>query len=77
MNLHKTQFLVKCYVNALRRAIVRRLLGNSLVLEQRTTEAGTQLQLIDTRRRLNYGYWEAKRISVHDIKLSWCTHEKF
>lgn len=70
MNLHKMQFFVKCYVNALRRAIVRRLLGNSLVLEQRLTKQGVQLQLIDTQRRINYGYWDAKRISARDIRLS-------
>lgn len=68
--------LVKCRLNAVRRWIVCRLLGDDLVLEQQITETGTQFQLVDMRRRIPFGYWNAERISQRDFRLSWCPHEK-
>lgn len=60
----------RIYKNSFRRKLVNLALGNDLILEKIETDSGCKLQLIDTKRRINYGYWNAEKISRKDIKLS-------
>ena len=61
--------LIRIYCNSFRRTIVNGLLGKSLILERIKTPVGYKLQLIDSKRRLNYGYWHASEINSRDIRL--------
>lgn len=56
---------IKIYLNALRRAIVNRLLGKTIVLEIDNSADETRVQLVDMHRRINYGFWYAKVISKY------------
>lgn len=62
--------LIKIYCNSARRMVVNSLLGKNLILEKIKTPTNYKLQLIDLKRRLNYGYWRANKINGRDIKLS-------
>lgn len=64
---------MRVYLNAFRRWLVKRLLGDGLALEKRETPNGTELQLIDTNRRINYGFWSVETCQWHEglFKLMW------
>lgn len=56
---------IRIYFNALRRAIINRLLGKTIVLEIDNLTGETRVQLIDMHRHINYGFWYAKVISKY------------
>lgn len=64
---------MKAYLNALRRWLVRKLLGDGLALEVKETPSGHELQLVDLKRRIPYGIWRAEKHNwrPHMLSLTW------
>ena len=60
---------MRFYLNALRRWIVLRLLGDCLVIEKRGSLGGDEWQLIDMKRRIPYGWVRAERLTERDVKI--------
>lgn len=59
------------YRNALRRWIVKRLLGRRLIVQKKNTPSGPEWQLIDRKRRIPYGWVRVERIDDRDFKILW------
>lgn len=60
---------MRFYLNALRRWIVLRLLGDCLVIEKRGSPGGYEWQLIDMKRRIPYGWVRTERLTEQDVKI--------
>ena len=60
---------MRFYLNALRRWIVLRLLGDCLVIEKRGSPGGYEWQLIDMKRRIPYGWVQVENVNERDVKL--------
>lgn len=56
---------VQMYLNVLRRWLVRKLLGDGLAVEVREKPSGYELQLIDLRRLIPYGFWKVEKNLRH------------
>lgn len=61
--------MMRRYTNALRRWLVKRLLGTHLVIEKRDTPFGHEWQLIDLQRRIPYGWVRAEKIGGRDFRI--------
>lgn len=57
-------------VNIVRREIVNFLLGNELILQKIKTPSGYKVELVDEKRRLNYGRWDIHKVDHRDFKLT-------
>lgn len=51
------------YINALRLWLVKKLLGDGLALEVKETPSGHEVQLVDLKRRIPYGFWTVEKHS--------------
>lgn len=56
-------------LNAFRRWLVKRLLGDYLALKERDTPSGYEWQLIDMKRRIPYGWVKAERINGRTFRI--------
>lgn len=56
---------MQMYLNVLRRWLVRKLLGDGLAVEVREKPSGYELQLIDLRRLIPYGFWKVEKNLRH------------
>lgn len=61
---------IRIFSNEVRRWIVNSLIGNSLEVEIIKTPLYTTVEVIDIRRRLNYGKWKIDSTSTKGIKIS-------
>lgn len=61
------------YINALRRWLVKKLLGDGLALETKETPSGHEVQLVDLKRRIPYGFWTVEKHSWRPrmFNLTW------
>lgn len=60
----------KIYRNALRRWIVKRLLGHRLIVQKRDTPSGLEWQLVDMKRRIPYGWVRVVAVNDRDFKIA-------
>ena len=61
---------MKFYLNALRRWIVLKLLGDCLVMEKRGSPSGYEWQLIDMKRRIPYGWVQVENVNEMAATIS-------
>lgn len=66
----KTKWRMKMFKNVVRRAIVNWLLGSELILISYKNDDAVQIELVDMKRMLNYGRWNATRINDDKTKLN-------
>lgn len=61
------------YINALRLWLVKKLLGDGLALEVKETPSGHEVQLVDLKRRIPYGFWTVEKHSWRPrmFNLTW------
>lgn len=60
----------KIYRNALRRRIVKRLLGRRLIVQKKNTPSGPEWQLVDMKRRIPYGWVRVVAVNDRDFKIA-------
>lgn len=58
------------YRNALRRWIVKRLLGRRLIVQKKNTPSGPEWQLIDRKRRIPYGRVCVAAVNDRNFKIA-------
>ena len=63
-------FRFKIYRNALRRRIVKRLLGRRLIVQKKNTPSGPEWQLVDMKRRIPYGWVRVVAVNDRDFKIA-------
>ena len=62
--------MTKIYRNALRRWIVKKLLGHRLIVQKRDTPSGPEWQLVDMKRRIPYGWVRVVAANDRDFKIA-------